>query len=377
MVRFGQAILNGGELDGKRILKAETVKEMLTPNFSHDDRTTAMLLGFYETDYNGHRVVGHGGDTIYFHSYLGIDHEADLLGIDHEADLVFFISFASDGGSPTRSAFAPALYDQFFPRDELPPVPPEDFSERGGKYAGNYGFWRGNFSKIEKAFSLGSAIQVAPTEDNTLLVAFAGGAKQYVEVEENLFRELDPNMSLVAGISPRLIAFQENDAGAITGFVFDGLPFMSARKLAFYEKANFNFSLLGFSFFIFLAVVLRRWFQRRELARLTTYDRTAFNAAFYASLAHLVTLAVGAVVVSIVAKDLINGFPPIFKAWLTLPILSTLAGLYLLFHTVGVWKEKLFNGFWARIRFTFVTLSVLFMAWFYYFWNILGFQYMV
>jgi CubicO group peptidase (beta-lactamase class C family) len=29
MVRFGQAILNGGELDGKRILKAETVKEML------------------------------------------------------------------------------------------------------------------------------------------------------------------------------------------------------------------------------------------------------------------------------------------------------------------------------------------------------------
>jgi hypothetical protein len=124
-----------------------------------------MLLGFYETDYNGHRVVGHGGDTIYFHSYLGVDHEADL---------VFFVSFAAGGGSPTRSAFAPALYDQFFPRKEPPPVPPEDFLERGGKYAGNYGFWRGNFSKIEKAFSLGSAIQIAPTEDNTLLVAFAG-----------------------------------------------------------------------------------------------------------------------------------------------------------------------------------------------------------
>jgi CubicO group peptidase (beta-lactamase class C family) len=368
MVRFGQAILNGGELDGNRILKAETVAEMLTPNFTHDDRTTAMLLGFYETDYNGHRVVGHGGDTIYFHSYLGIDHEADL---------VFFVSFASDGGSPTRSAFAPALYDQFFPRDEAPPVPPEDFLERSGKYAGNYGFWRGNFSKIEKAFSLGSAIQVAPTEDNTLLVAFADGAKQYVEVEENLFRELDPNLSLIAGISPRLIAFQENDAGAITGFVFDGLPFMSARKLAFYETANFNFSLLGFSLLVFLAVVSRRWYQRRELARLSTYDRAAFNAAFYASLAHVVTLAVGAVVVSVVANDLINGFPPIFKAWLTLPIVSCLAGLYLLFYTIGVWKEKLFAGVWARIRFTFVTLSALFMAWFYYFWNILGFQYMV
>jgi hypothetical protein len=91
----------------------------------------------------------------------------------------------------------------------------------------------------------------------------------------------------------------------------------------------------------------------------------------------VVTLAVGAVVVSVVANDLINGFPPIFKAWLTLPIVSCLAGLYLLFYTIGVWKEKLFAGVWARIRFTFVTLSALFMAWFYYFWNILGFQYMV
>lgn len=368
MVRFGQAILNGGELDGKRILKAETVKEMLTPNFSHDDRTTAMLLGFYETDYNGHRVVGHGGDTIYFHSYLGIDHEADL---------VFFVSFAAGGGSPTRSAFAPALYDQFFPRKEPPPVPPEDFLERGGKFAGNYGFWRGNFSKIEKAFSLGSAIQIAPTEDNTLLVAFAGGAKQYVEVEKNLFRELDANVSLVAGISPRLIAFQENEAGAITGFVFDGLPFMSARKLPSYETANFNFAFLGLSLLIFLAVVLRRWYQRREIALLYGPDRTAFNASFYASLIHLLTLAAGAVVVSIVANDLINGFPLVFKLWLIMPLISTLASIYLLFRTVSVWKQKLFTGVWARIRFTFVALSALFMAWFYYFWNILGFQYMV
>ena len=368
MVRFAQAIINGGELDGVRILKEVTVAEMLTPNFTHDERTTPMLLGFYETDYNGHTVVGHGGDTIYFHSYLGIDKDADL---------VFFVSFASNGGSTVRSMFAPALYDQYFPRDEAPPVPPEDFSERGARYAGNYGFWRGNFSNIERAFGLGSAMQVAPTEDNTLLLAFAGGAKQYVEVEENLFRELDPNLSLMAGISPRLIAFQENEAGAVTGFVMDGLPFMSARKLSTLETANFNFSLLGLSLIILLAVALRRWFQRREVALLSPVDRTAFNASFYAAAAHLLTLVAGVIVVSIVAENLINGFPPVFKVWLIMPIISTLASFYLLYRTFGVWKDKLFSGVWARIRYTFVALSGLFLAWFYYYWNILGFQYMV
>ena len=73
MVRFAQAILNGGELDGNRILEAATVEQMLTRNFSHDDRLMGMALGFYETDLNGFRVMGHGGDTAWFHSFLGID----------------------------------------------------------------------------------------------------------------------------------------------------------------------------------------------------------------------------------------------------------------------------------------------------------------
>ena len=47
MVKFAQAILNGGELNGQRILKQETVDEMLTRNFSHDDRLMGMALGFY------------------------------------------------------------------------------------------------------------------------------------------------------------------------------------------------------------------------------------------------------------------------------------------------------------------------------------------
>ncbi|HET6564430.1 MAG TPA: serine hydrolase domain-containing protein, partial [Xanthomonadales bacterium] len=221
MVKFAQAILNGGELDGQRILKEETVEEMLTRNFSHDDRLVGMALGFYEGDYEGTRVVGHGGDTAYFHSFLGVDEEHQLA---------FFTSFAGGGGSAVRSMLFPAFYEEFFPRTESAPVPPSDFSERAGKYVGSYGFWRSNFSTIEKALGLAGGVQVAPTANNTLMVAFAGKTKEYAEVEKNLFRETSPLVGLAPGISPRLIAFQENDQGTITGFVMEGLPFMSLRK---------------------------------------------------------------------------------------------------------------------------------------------------
>jgi hypothetical protein len=325
-----------------------------------------MGLGFYEGDYNGHRVMGHGGDTQYFHSFLGIDRENGLA---------YFVSFGGPGGSAVRTSFAPALYDVYFPRNETPPVPVEGFAERAGKYAGTYGFWRSNFSTIEKAFGLASVLQVAPTEDNTLVISFSGQAKQYVEIEDNLFRELNPNVSLIAGFIPRLLAFQENDDGDITGFVLDGLPFMSLRKLPVYATPNFNFALLGFSMLVLLAVLLRRYYQRTAIRALPAADRTAVNAAVYAAAANLLVLVAGAIVLSIVMDRLFMEIPLLFKLWLMLPIVATVAGIYLLYRTFEVWKDKLLGGFWARSRFTVVTLCAVFMCWFYYYWNILGFQY--
>ncbi|MGA8204338.1 MAG: serine hydrolase domain-containing protein [Woeseiaceae bacterium] len=366
MVRFGQAILDGGELDGNRILGADTVKLMLTRAFSHDDRLMGMALGFYEEEHNGVRLVGHGGDTQYFHSYLGIDQVHDLT---------FFVSFGASGGSHVRSAFTPAFYNEFYPRQPERPVPPEDFSKRAGKYAGSYAFWRSNFSTIEKAAGLTSAVQVAPTADNTLVVSFGGGAKQYAEVGDNLFQELTPEISLVAGISPRLLAFQQDDSGAITGFVMDGLPFMSLRKLPMYATPNFNLSLLGLSMLVFLLVALRRWYQRAAIRTLAPADKSAVNAGFYAAAANLLVVIAGVIVISIEKDSLFTGIPLLFKLWLILPIIATVAGLYLLYCAVLAWREGLLAGKWARLRYTFVTVCALFMCWFYYFWNILGFQY--
>ncbi|MDH4109556.1 MAG: beta-lactamase family protein [Gammaproteobacteria bacterium] len=366
MLRFGQAILNGGELDGKRILAPETTELMLTRAFTHDDRLMGMALGFYEEDVNGVRLVGHGGDTQYFHSYLGIDKENGLT---------FFVSFGASGGSQVRTAFTTALYNEFFPQQVEIAEPPEGFAERAGRYAGAYAFWRSNFSKLEKALGMTSAVQVAPTKDDTLVVSFGGGAKQYVEVGENLFREQTPGLALIAGIAPAYIAFQEDEGGAISGFVMDGLPFMSLRKLSIVATPSFNYALLGLSMLIFVAVVARRWYQRASIRQQGPGDRGATRAAFLAALANLLVVVTGVVVISIVKDDMFTRIPTLFKAWLVVPIIATAAGLYLLYSTALVWQRSALAGVWARVRYSIVAACALFMCWFYYYWNILGFQY--
>ena len=367
MVRFGQAMLNGGELDGARILKKSTVDEMLKTQFTHDERLMGMGLGFYAGDYEGFRVVGHGGDTRYFHSYLGIDPANEMT---------FFVSFGGQGGSAVRSSFGPALYREFFPRDEAPPARPEDFAERAARYAGTYGFWRSNFSTIEKALGLSGGVTIAPTEDNALVMSFAGKAKQYAEVEKNLFRETDSGISLVAGISPRLLAFQESPQGEITGFVMEGLPFMSLRKLPAYTTPNFNLTLLGLSFLVFLFVLLRRFFQRAAIRALPAADRSAVRASVVAAAANWLALIAGVVVITMIQDRMYSEIPFLLKAWLVLPVLATIAGLFLVFRMIGVWRSGGLGGIWARLRYSVVALCALFMCWFYWFWNILGWQYL-
>ncbi|MGW2624513.1 serine hydrolase domain-containing protein [Micromonospora taraxaci] len=70
-----------------------------------------MTLGFFEEDRNGHRILGHGGDTKYFHSHLQI-YPDDRAGI--------FLSLNSNGSGgldshELREAVVHGFADRYFP----------------------------------------------------------------------------------------------------------------------------------------------------------------------------------------------------------------------------------------------------------------------
>ena len=66
MGRFIRALMNGGALDGARILPQARLDEMMAPNSA----TPAGYLGlvFFGTKVAGHDSIGHAGGMIHFSS---------------------------------------------------------------------------------------------------------------------------------------------------------------------------------------------------------------------------------------------------------------------------------------------------------------------
>ena len=68
MANFMIVHLQGGEFRGKRILSAATAEMTHNTPLTMLPPLNRMELGFFETNINGHEVIGHLGDTEYFHT---------------------------------------------------------------------------------------------------------------------------------------------------------------------------------------------------------------------------------------------------------------------------------------------------------------------
>src|SRR5438876_963634 len=115
MQHFMIAHLQDGRYAGTQILRPETAQLMHSRQFSNLPDLNGMALGFYEETRNGHRILGHAGDTEYFHSDLHLIPDAGIG---------FFISYNSAGKGEIRAREAVwhAFLDRYFPYDP-PPLP--------------------------------------------------------------------------------------------------------------------------------------------------------------------------------------------------------------------------------------------------------------
>jgi hypothetical protein len=78
----------------------------------------AMAHGFYQMNDNGEWIIGHGGDTFWFHSDLALFLDRNL-GV--------FVSYNSQEGGGATEEFIEAFVDHYFPEEDVVPTPPEDF----------------------------------------------------------------------------------------------------------------------------------------------------------------------------------------------------------------------------------------------------------
>src|SRR5258708_4006909 len=186
--QFMLALLQGGALNGRRILTTQSVDGMIARTMSPDPALNGSTLGFYETWINGRRIVGHAGHTNYFHSNLS------LLP---EASLGLFVSINTAGqGEEIPRALERAFLRHYFPADLPQIIPPKDAVQRNSRFKGTYRPLRRSHTTWEKILAAKQDVCVRPMPDGTMQFPDPAYGKpaHWTEVGDGVFRKRDDDV---------------------------------------------------------------------------------------------------------------------------------------------------------------------------------------
>ena len=356
MARFMLAHLQDGAVDDGRILKPETAQLMHSRVMSPDPALNGHALGFYETYINARRIIGHGGDTQYFHS---------VLSLMPETGIGLFASVNTGGeGARTSVELERAFFKHYFPA-ELPVVkPPADAAKRNARYAGSYRSLRHSYTKFEKVFAAFGGGDVTAMPDGTLMMGdIFGNPARWVEVGDGVFRMQN---------SDAFAAFKGDDSGRATHVV--GLfPPIVAERIAWYESGKLHGFIVGIAVLLFITILVSAIRQRRadrELAQLR-WARPTLALSGALLLAFLV--AIGLILAG-GFEGLIYKIPPSLYVALTFPLLAIPLALLAAWFAVSLWRSRTWT-FGARLHYSLAAVAVLSFLVVLNYWNLIGYRF--
>lgn len=247
MAKFMIAYLQEGRYQENRILKPETVRRMFEPAVHQIDDMNVMALGFFEENRNGHRVRGHGGDTIVFHTDL------DLF-VDDGVGIFFSLNSRGENDSVygIRQALFDAFADRYFPSSGQPSAVPAssvvpNAKEHAQLIAGRYQSSRRVESAFISVLYLLSQTVISANDDGTINVPTfpANKPKRYREVSPFVWTEEggQRKVALVGEGSSRAV-YSSDDPSSIL------------QPVPAWKSSVWNLSLLCGSIAILLIVVV-------------------------------------------------------------------------------------------------------------------------
>lgn len=247
LARFMLAHLQGGQYEGRRILREETVRRMHLQHFTHDSRLSGWAHGFMEFHLNGQRLLGHTGDAYLFTSLM-------VLLPGHGTGLFVSYNGLGEGNSAQRARMEllQAFLDRYHPAPpSAPPAPVEGFARRAARFEGSYQTTRRAYVTAEASLGWRQEYRVRDGGDGTLRIQEPGGVpRRWVEMEPLLFRPLD------APDSPERIAFREDAQGNITHLFLQNRPVEAWERVPWYETSRVSHGLLAGCAVVFALAVL-------------------------------------------------------------------------------------------------------------------------
>lgn len=354
MTRLMLAFLAEGTLDGATILKPESVRAMESRQFEFHPALHAMGLILMDYSMNGQRIVGHGGDTIYFHS--------DMM-LMPDAHVGLFISYNSAGSRSGggRTEVIRAFLNRYFPDPAVSPptVDLKTAQADGRTVSGVYsGSRRGESTLLKVAALLGQA-SVNADENGVVTIEGLqnprGGLKRWREIGPLLYREVD---------GPDLIAFRRDGNGVVTDLL-PSAPIYLAQQVTGFTSKKVLLPFLGVSLGILLvtlllwpvAVIVRKRYARPLFS--TTLDRVLYLLSRLVFLLEIGFIVLIALPLSLVDKNIAfigDGMNP----WLTTAHLmgwaAALGLIVLAIAAVKFWRVPGL-GWWARVHATLLLLA--------------------
>jgi CubicO group peptidase (beta-lactamase class C family) len=359
MSRFMIAHLQDGEYEGTRILGEETARRMHQRVFEHDDRLPGIAYGFYEQNSHGLRMIGHGGDTQWFHTNLTLIPDEDV-GV--------FVSYnTAAGGLLSFRPFLQAFLDHYYPVEGTP-VDAAVGAGDLGRYAGVYRMNRMSFSTFEKVMGLIAPVKIGADEGGLVVQSPLGDA-HFASVGSGLFEEVDGTDRL---------SFREDGAGRVTHAFLGSVPIMTFERVGTLQSPGFHLTLLGLALAVFVItfvalpvrLILRRKFP--EIRAYTAPERRARVIAWFVALINL-AFVLGFVTLASDSAALIEGSTGGLSFVLTFGVLGALLTVGVAVYAVLAWKNGLWTR-WGRVRYTaFATCAVAFVLVLNY-WNLIGWR---
>jgi CubicO group peptidase (beta-lactamase class C family) len=261
MSRWMITQLQDGGYEKVQILKPETAELMHSRVWTNMPGIDGGDYGFYEMSRNGRRIIGHGGDTQWFHSLMG------LMPDDHVG---FFASYnsAGKGDDSGPEALWEHFLDRYFPYQ--PPASPRLANSYGDirKIVGRYWSSRRSQTNIMAIAGALDQPEVWANSDGTIsmegMTDFAGVPERFEEIAPMLFHQVHGQDH---------IGFTKGFNGG-TRLVTD-FPFRVGQRVPWWKNGKANLGVLEFAAAIFVltlvfwpvGIVLRHHYQKRlELA---------------------------------------------------------------------------------------------------------------
>lgn len=351
MTHFMIAHLEQGKYESAQILRPDTVQLMHSRQFENLPDMNAMCLGFYEETRNGHRIIGHAGDTEYFHSDLHLIPDQNVG---------FFVSYNSAGKGETRprEALWHAFLDRYFPV-QLPEIPQLATASHDAEVvSGHYLSSRRPDTTILRILAVTGEAKVYRNDDGTISVdelkEMNGVPIKFGEIGPMLFRNVN---------GQDRVGFKRDYSGNTVGVI--DFPFMLLQKASWWDNSAFQLSLIIGSFSILVLTILFwpilaavRWHYSKPLS-LSLEQRRLRMLVRLACIAIVVFVAAFAVFFTIGEKH-IEILSPRGNPWLRLiqlvgwlGVLGTAIALY---NAVQSCRDRT-RWIWTRVGDTLIALA--------------------